>query len=324
MSKPSTYQSQIVTKENEIIIHNASSLQRFLQKYQLPLGLTLFLTPIFIAYVMSNPVIALLAFVLIFPFFGFKNVLQSDIKITKESIKSDNHTLLLEHIPYLDIPTNVLENKAKVKIGDIRFELQDAADLAILTDIITQKTNLEFYKNYELSDKSHVITYKAKRIKTPVFSTFLNVQETNDNIKIYDLTSNCQFRWIKIKKNKAMFIKWSKPAGDNDYLPESIKISRLEWLQIIIKNNPIITNQIRQISVNVIGLERVQSKSTIAKLQERFYREKSPYRKHYIFNSNLRSKSSELTNLRDGEKIYDLLKNLPSLANIKVEKIIIR
>ena len=65
MSKPSTYQSQIVTKENEIIIHNASSLQRFLQKYQLPLGLTLFLTPIFIAYVMSNPVIALLAFVLI-------------------------------------------------------------------------------------------------------------------------------------------------------------------------------------------------------------------------------------------------------------------
>ncbi|MFK7949611.1 MAG: hypothetical protein AB8G11_18610 [Saprospiraceae bacterium] len=322
MNKLQSYQSQIVTKNDDVIIQNASSLQRFLQKYQLPIGLTLFITPIFIAYAISNPLIALLSFILFFPFYGIKYLLQSDITITKEFIKSDNHTLILGQIPYLDIQTKVLENKAKVKIGNIRFELQNVADLAILTDIITKKTNLEFYENYELSDKSHVITYKAKRIKTPIFSTFITVQNTKDTIRIYDITSQSQFRWLEINKTQNTNIQWSQPSGDNDYIISSVAMSKLERLQVIIENRPIVINQFRKIRVNIIGLERVQSKSAIAKFQDRLYGENSPYKKHYIFASNLRSVSDELTNLRDGEKVYDLLKNLPSLKNIEVEKII--
>ena len=193
-----------------------------------------------------------------------------------------------------------MNNRIKVNIGNIYFELNRSADIAALTDVIETITNLEFYENHQLSNEIEVLTFKKRNVKRPIFSSFLTIATNKFTLQFYDMTN--QLSWFELKRQNATVIHYSKPSDNGEFITGGIQVKDIRTLKVIINNRATITKRWRQLSL-----------LSINNYDESFY----------IFQSNMRNQKDELTNTRDGEKMYKLLKELPSLANIEIEKIVV-
>ncbi|MFK7949607.1 MAG: hypothetical protein AB8G11_18590 [Saprospiraceae bacterium] len=296
MNQLETYQSQIQKTDTGYTITTDSTTQRL--SYQITPTMLIVSTVVLFISTMLSEVLSMILFlgllVELYIYF-YKYIFVTKISIDKAQIRFRNKVVILKNIQYLDIHIKVTDNNVKIRINNIEFKLKNASDIPILTDIIEKTANISFYENHQLSDGSEILTYKTKNIIKPLFPTFLTVHNTPDEIIIYDITKG--FSWFKIKKNQAKLIRYSKPNFD-ELFTERIYLKTVGKLHVIIDNKAGVTKQYHQVSVLAVGHS-------------------------YVFRSQLRNAKDELTNMRDGEKIYHLLKNLPSLANIKIEKQII-
>lgn len=315
MNQLETHQPQIQKTDIGYTIEVDSTMKRL--SYQVTPTMLFISTIVLFISTMLSEVLAMILFLgLLIEIFIYlyKYLFASNITIANARIQQGEKIIQLNNIPYLDIHVKVIPDNVQVRIQNIKFKLNDAANIPILTDILEKTANVVFYDNHQLSDGSEVLTFKGKHITTPTFSTFLTIQNQLNTIRIYDMTN--QFSWIEIHKNNATAIHYSKPKGD-EYIVGSISLSNIEKLHIIIDNRASLTKQYRQVSL--LAIEKIAVQSQILNTYNTYFK---PTNYSYIFHSQLRSAKDELTNMRDGEKIYDLLKSLPSLKHIKIEKII--
>ncbi|MFK7949608.1 MAG: hypothetical protein AB8G11_18595 [Saprospiraceae bacterium] len=305
-------QSQIQKTENGYRIKNTSLLIRLAAKVTLiTIAITVVLTVI---TVMINETVAGILFFSTFLQLAIFMTVEDntfDIIIDKTKIQKRNTTIILQQIPYLDLNFKVLDNVTKVRIGDIQFRLNDAADITVLTDAIQDTTDLEFYENHVLSDDSETLTFKRKSMNQPRFATFLTIRHQSDSIRFYDLTN--QHNWFEIPKNQGGLIQYSKTEGGDGYRTGNIAVNAIKKLEVRINNCASASGQYRRIALLAVEKEP-KANSWFNNADDNQY--------HSIFHSLLRRPKDELINMRDGEKMYELLKNLPSLANIKLEKVI--
>ncbi|MFK7949610.1 MAG: hypothetical protein AB8G11_18605 [Saprospiraceae bacterium] len=286
MNQPVPYQSQIIVEDDQITINLASALRQFLDKYFFAITLLSYPISYYIGISLDNMTITMFPLVILLFCYLIIYLLPSDILIN-QNIADHRQSIVLTNIPYLDIEAQTVGNEVKIKLGDFNFKLKNATDLPILLDAIVEKGNLEFYENYQLSNNTQVVTFKGKHIAKPSFSTFLIVQNTAKKLRISDITN--QASWFEILKNNAIQIKFSSLA-DVNLTTQMLDIKAISSLKIVIKRKRV---------------ELIANDSII------------------IYQSYIRKKKVELTNLRDGEKVYDLLTKLPSLSNIKIEKVMI-
>lgn len=316
MNEPSTHLSQIQETEEGYKIKVTSPIQKWSHAIS-PTILIATTVVLFISTMLSEVLAQLLFLVLlaqIFLYF-FKYIFVSDITINKFHIEQGNKIIQLTDIPYLDIHIKIVSDGVQLRIKHIKFKLNNASDIPILTDILEQTADLVFYDNHQLSNNYKALTFKAKHKTISNFSSFLRIQNESNLLRFYDTTNH--FISFEVKKNNAKRIRYTKPksiqinyAGfkHNEYIKGNIRLDELEKLQVIINNKAGLTNRLRQISL-----------LAVKKSHTNYF---TPTNHFYIFQSNLRSTSDELTNMRDGEKIYKFLKELPSLANIQIEKIV--
>lgn len=178
---------------------------------------------------------------------------------------------------------------------------------------------MEFYENNQLTDKTEILTYKSKKIAKPRFVSFLNVQNGRNKIKIYDIINN--LKWLEVDKNQPnSTIDYCHPKGfdsnNQDVYLRSAEINNIEKILVIVNQKS--NFFLRSKNLEIALVEKNPPKLGFFSSGKLFY--KNGY--HYIFRTNKRNLKGELINWRDGEMVFKLLKTIPSLKNIPIEKVI--
>lgn len=295
MEKPTTHQSQIRKTNDGYEIEIDSSL-KLLSNEISPISMII---TIFISIIGSVTVqaVAQIAFVLLIIqifIYLIKDHLFTNVLIHKTQIKQDDKLLVFSNFQYLDLNIKAIDNTIKVEIGNIHFKLNNAADIPILTDAIKEVMNFEFYENRQLSDKSEVLTFKAKNITKPNFWDLSIITESPDLIQVTDRKN--RKKWLLFQMKNKQFLSFPINNG-HQYQP--IYYNTIKKIEIITEYRSSFNKRVIEFRILVI-------KNTD---------------EHFIaFQSNLRQAKDELTNLRDVEKLYKILRKLPLLTNVEIEK----
>jgi len=308
--KPTSYQSQIFKSDDKIILDLKPYWWGISEKYLIPIAVICYIAfiilvssgfdvPFFVIYFFIGIAVPIVGLVL-FMTSAFLN----ELTISKTEITANmtDERKSVNKIPFLDFEVEILENKVKISMQGFSFKLNNIQDLPKLTEGIAELLDLEFYDNHQLRNNKEVLTYKSKRITKPNFPSFLSFKDSRAKLQIHDITS--QHRYIKIEKTVPIteFI-YSLPDMEERYGTEYIvKIKDVE--KIVVKTLQNVGISRRQQRITVIALMKFNQKQTI------------------LLRTRLRSNKGELTNWRDGERVYDLLKSIPNL-NIPIEKKVI-
>lgn len=307
------YKSQIIKKEKELIIHLKPFKGRLLwfQKN------TVIFSGVAVFSILGLIITMKIGFlseksIPFFIAFGFVSLLAtvyiesrlSKITINKNTIltNDENNFKSIRNIPFIDFEVEILENRIKISMQGFEFNLKNVRDLPKLTEGVAELLDLEFYDNYQLQNNKEVLTYKAKSIVKPNFPSFLIIKNLKNKLQIHDIRS--QYSYIKIeKKSRITDIIYSVPTDIEERDGTESKIERVMIQKIVIEIHQdvgILENQ-----------HRIIVKAVMKNLNRNY--------EVNLLKTKLKNSKAELTNFRDGERIYDLLKNLRSL-NISIEK----
>lgn len=315
-------ESQIVKKQDKIIIYltpnwfykRFTKYGRSLRKRKISEDVYITIAVAIIALIIMDILGNVFRFGLPLPaflsiLFGFVVVLiilfdsfyVSKLTISKTLITTNTERKKsLKNIPFIDFEVEVLEDKVKVSMQDFQFNLRNIKDLPKLTEGVAELLDLEFYDNYQMQNKKEVLTYKAKTIAKPNFPSFLAFRNKRAKLEIRDIRS--QFRYILIeKKSPITKIVYSKPTDlegryGMEYIIETKNIQKivvytLQKISVLSKNQRVVVTAFMKVGEPQVVLLRTTS----------------------------RKSKDELTNWRDGERVYELLKAIPNL-NIPIEK----
>lgn len=315
---------QIIQQNDEVKILLASNFKRLINKYNPAILITIVILSFISLTVSSNPLCIFIIGPYLFFNFALKTWFPSDIIITKKHIKTETKKLNFSHAFYLDIQAQIIDESVDIRIKDIHFRLNNVEELPILTEEIARLANFDFHDNQQLQNKTQVLTYKARHIKQPVFASFLTIQNKTDTLKIYDMINNRS--WIEINKRVANTpIQYSRPVldfnDDQKFYLGKIELNHIEKIVVIINKKAGILKNKHQVKVGVIETTLSYRGLNLFEWIVDTITNKENY--HYIFKSKFRRPDSELTNFRDGEMIFSLLKTIAVLKNIKIEKQII-
>jgi hypothetical protein len=308
--KPINYQSQISKSSNEIIIDVTPDWWKSSKNYFYVLGILTFLgfqytvfsdfeAPSFVIYLLLIVGLPTILLGLFMHSLYLNRLTISRTEIVANTERKKN----LRNIPFIDFEVEILENKVKVSMQGFQFSLKDMRDLPKLTEEVAELLDLDFYSNYQLRNNKEVLTYKAKRVTSPNFSSFLTFKNVRDKLQIHDITS--QYTYFRIEKKLPITeIIYSIPDLEERDGIES-KIKRVDIQKIVVEtdqNAGILGKQHRIIVKAYVNTKR------------------NPIE---LLRTKLRNSQDELTNWRDGERVYDLLKAVPKL-NIPIEQKVIK
>lgn len=317
--------SQITSSNDTLTIHVASDMKLFIQKNLTILALTSMTTLVFFGFVINNLIVIISAVPVLLILYFINWLLPSDIIITKTAIKNNRETVILSRITYLDVQAQIIDESVEVRIGEIRFRLDNVADLPILTEEIARIAHLEFYDNNQLLNKTEVLTYKARYTQKPVFNSFLVVQHSKDSLQVYDMIN--QLKWFKIDKTgKSLMLNYSRPTTfareHEDVYLGTVQLNNIAKIVLTINQKAGIFKYGNQITIGLV--EKTPTRKGFGLIDFVIDRLSNKKRYHYIFKSNIRNRNGELTNFRDGELIFSLLSMMTVLKNIEIEKVIIK
>ena len=214
-----------------------------------------------------------------------------------------NHTKYVKQNPFFDFKIKVLSKGIKVTFLEATFKLDSERDLPILTDAVAELLDLTFYENYQLTDKTEILTYRSKRVTQPVFPSFLNIQRTRQQTKCVDIIGGKHL--ITVDNFPTMSNKLWIGKRDRRVFTKDVK-------QITIGFKPILWGLW---SFTWLRLEKdyQQSNLKIMAFIQRIFNQRFAV-------TGFRSKKDELTSIRDTQQIYSHLTLLDSLKHVEIIK----
>lgn len=305
--KPMNYQSQISKNDGEIILNLKPYWWAISEKYLIPIAVVSYLA--FILLIASGFNVP---FIVIYCFIGFAvpivglvlfmtSAFLNEMIISKTAITTNmtDEKKSINKIPFIDFEVEILENRVKISMQNFQFSLRNIKDLPKLTEGVAELLDLEFYSNHQLRNNKEVLTYKSKRIVKPNYPSFLSFKDSTTKLQIHDITS--QYRYIKIERIVPITdIIYSLPDIEERYGTEYIvKVKDVERIVVkMIQNAGMLRRQHRIIVTAFMKTSGIQT---------------------ILLRTRLRKSKDELTNWRDGERVYELLKAVSNL-NIPIEK----
>jgi hypothetical protein len=241
----------------------------------------------------------------------------TNLTLTSEAIGNYFESRKIKHKKYFDFYINVKDEKAQIQFLDYKFTLNNLNDIAVLTTGVAKFLDLEFEAQFQLENKSEVLTYHRKNIRKIEYESNISFHDNITKISVFDL-ENTSNRFI-IHPNLQR-INYEKEVGSR-IMKAEIEINKIEKIIIEVHQRSTLFINERRLIVKVY--EKQQAK-TISKWQQIWEAlNNTNIHNGIIFVTSLRSSEHELMNFRDGEKLYQFLKNLPILKNILIEKQII-
>lgn len=214
-----------------------------------------------------------------------------------------NHTKYVKYSPFFDFKIKILPKGVKVTFLDATFKLDSEKDLPILTDAIVELLDLTFYENYQLTDKTEILTYRGNRVVQPIFPSFLNIERTRQRIKCVDIIGG---------KHLITVDNFSTPSNKLWIGKRDRRVFTKDVKRITICFQPILWGFWSFIWIKVTLNYQVSSYKIIALLQKLLYQR--------FAMTGLRKRKDELTNIRDAQEIYSHLSLLDSLKRVEIVK----
>lgn len=209
----------------------------------------------------------------------------------------------IKYSPFLDIKIKVLSKGIKVTFLDMTFKLDSAKDLPILTDAIVELLDLTFYENYQLTNKTEILTYRGNRVVQPIFPSLLQLERTRQRIKCIDIVGEQHLITVdnfSTQSNKLWIGKWSRKIFTKDikriticFQPIFWGIWSLIWIRLEKKHQP--------------------SKFKFIAFFQRLFNQRFAI-------TGLRKRKDELTNIRDAQEVFSHLSLLDSLKPVEIVK----
>lgn len=198
----------------------------------------------------------------------------------------------LEDSSYVDIKVKLLDDSTiELDIDDFLIYFDDIEKLPLVIDNIATTWNMEYYDTIHVNENQEILTYSSKSI-----SNF----KANSRLKFEDKPRSITFRddlaiqkYFSIDKQMGELYSYKLKKGFFRLNPS------LHSIQIVAFSNLGVFSKESEIRVNLI------------------YKND---RLNTIFISERRHKDEIVTTYRDVELIYDKLKELPGLENVKIEK----
>lgn len=219
--------------------------------------------------------------------------------------RENNRGSFIKYSPFLDFKVKILSKGVKVTFLDATFKLDSEKDLPMLTDAITELLNLEFYENYQLTDKTEILTYRGNRVVQPIFPSFLNLERLQKRIKCVDIVSG---------KHLITVDNFSIRSNNN-----SLWIGK--------RNRKVFTKDVERITIcfqpilwgfrSLIWI-RVEKKYQPSKYKFLAFLQQLLNQRFAI--TSLRKRQDELTNIRDVQEIFSHLSLLDSLKRVEIVK----
>ncbi|MFK7950317.1 MAG: hypothetical protein AB8G11_22200 [Saprospiraceae bacterium] len=314
MTKPTSYKSQINYIPNkELRVDFRKKKWRNIQLITLlggVLSVTVSLISIFLK-INLNGIEAILFFVGVINFIISMNMtIQKGMLIRDGNIEfleyGYNDVLTKKYIkysPFFDFKIKMLSKGVKVTFLNTTFKLDSERDLPILTDTISELLCLEFYENYQLTDKTEILTYRGNRVVQPIFPSFLNLQRTRQQTKCIDIIGGKHLVTVdnfSTPSNKLWIGKYSKKVFTKDIKRITICFQPILW-------------GLRSFIWLRLEKDYQPSKLKIMAFAQRLFNQ-------YFAITSLRKRKDELTNIRDTQEIYSHLILLDSLKHVEIVK----
>ncbi|MFK7949612.1 MAG: hypothetical protein AB8G11_18615 [Saprospiraceae bacterium] len=294
MNKPTKYKSQLSRLEGQLRINTTS---KFLEIIYYLISLIVIIYTMYCLYNRQLSIIYnFLILTLIFFNKRITNFLIPTITIDNAAISSRTDYISLQDLKQLDVQIKFLENGAEILIKNIRFRLKNPSDVALLTDEIERYTRLKFYDSQSVDKYTEILTFKEQNNKIIDAESFITIDKNKQEIRIYDNFNSTNWFEIKTIENELKY--------DNllQKKTETIAISNLIEIKIQLNKKAGIFKNRHQIKIIVQSLSDYIT----------------------IFKSDYRQPNNEISTFRDIETIYQLLKKLPSLSQVKIEKEILQ
>jgi len=303
--------SQIDGQKYKLTIHlesNFTSKVKFFGKNEISviLGILCFTSLFTTTLIISISLILLIINRLI-------RILPTNIIINNDYISNYFKKVRITNSPYFDYHISINDNKVNVKLKDFNLKLKTIEDLPALTSEIANILNLEFENQVQLTNQSEVLTYRRTSVQIINYKSYLNVQKQPNHLMISE--ANNTSNWFNINLNTAI-IRYSRDAFDKTKpIAASIPINNIRKIEVIIDQKAGVFFSQHQIRILIIEIHPtpVILHSNIDMIWNKSLQ-------HFLLKTHLKDASEEITNLRDGEKIYTLLKDLSILKNIEIEK----
>ncbi len=306
--------SQITIQSHQITIHSESGFTNKVKFFgsdliTMILGISLFLSLLFYFVAVAFFLILLILNRLI-------RRLPTNIIITNNTIGNCFKKFDITKRAYFDFIIFIKKDKAKIKLDNFKFKLKNIQDIPILTSEMAKILNLEFENQVQLTNQSEVLTYRKDNILIVPYKSYLNIYKSRNHFHVSDLkdTSN----WFEINLNTQR-VAYSRESFDNKKsIKASIPISNIKKIDIFINQKAAIFGNKCQIRILIHEIQ--ETKVNLPLTIDNIWNDKE---QHFLLKTSHQHLKHELTNLRDGEKLYQFFKKLPILKNIPIEKQII-
>jgi hypothetical protein len=186
----------------------------------------------------------------------------------------------------------ILPNLVELRIEGYTIPLEDVADFPLVIDHISELWDFEYYDTFHTPRNSEILIYKPKSAARFEPSSFLLFEEKPPKIKVLDKMNLSN--WFEIDTNI-----------------DEIECSKFSKIRFHL-------GKIKRIDITIKSKNRFSTKSALNII---IIYENDESR--YIFESDKRLEKDELTVLRDMERIYEKLKEIDALKNVKIVKTII-
>ena len=223
----------------------------------------------------------------------------SYFKFGTKRIKGD----FIKYSPFLDFKIKMLKKGMKVTFLDVTFKLDSVKDLPILTDAVVELLDLTFYENYQLTDKTEILTYRGNRIVRPIFPSFLNLQRTPQKVKCVDIIGGNHLITVD---------NFSTPSNKLWIGKRDRRVFTKDVKRITICFQPILWG-FRSFIWLRVEKNYQPSKFKILAFFQKLINQRIAF-------TGLRSRKDELTNIRDTQEFYSHLQLLDSLKHVEFIK----
>ncbi|MFT5832477.1 MAG: hypothetical protein ACI97N_000088 [Cognaticolwellia sp.] len=326
MNKPTKYKSQITQQFNQLTIDIEPKFVKLLRPFTISSAIYISVVSVFFAFFLTQSIVITLLSLIFILFILLIRAFPSNIRITPKSIENYYKKHRLNQTEYVDFYISVKKNRAKIRFGIFNFSLRHPQDISKLTTGISELLGLEFYSQYQLSNKVEILTYHFKNQKNPVYQSNLRSFKRNGKVVIEEKKSSFvlnPFNWFEISKIKPLSIDYCFRINDERKpVIVNIDIKNIEKIIIMVnQKSGLFLNQNR-IKVKVIEIKPIIP-TFIRIADSLLYQLTNSEGIHRIFKTRRRGRRHELTNWRDAKKLYKFFKKNPALQHIEIEKEII-